>query len=124
MAVTWNWDAKVGEAIIEQTFDGIPRRFTVNLYNGNCYLIFIREWEQDDKQMYSMFGFFADKEHMNRCLGLKKNYDNMFNMDYQKLKKLRLSKDCRHLKEIADAFMRAMDEVEIEVYTEKKDDKH
>ena len=43
MALNWSWNGKCGEAVFEQR----GKEFTVNLYQGNAYLIFL--YEHKDK---------------------------------------------------------------------------
>ena len=77
MAVRWEWKQKVGEF----TFDGQ----TVNLYEGNCFLIGIKEFKNDEgEDVYNLSWFFADKQHAKRCLGLEKGSYDMFegNVDH------------------------------------------
>ena len=71
MAVRWEWKQKVGEL----THDGL----TVNLYEGNCFLIGIKEWQNEEgESLYNLMWFFADKQHAKRCLGLEKGSYDMF----------------------------------------------
>ena len=125
MAITWNWDSKCGEAIIEQTISGETKYFTKTLYEGNCLLIFLNEWTEDGVDKYSMYSFWADKEHAKTCLGLKKDkdYDNMFNLPYSKLIKIKLNKKkCRKVKDIVALLVQAFDNIEIEIFSEDKDE--
>lgn len=123
MAITWQWKDKCGEAIVEQTMGDTTKQFTKTLYNGNAYLIFLNEWEEDGVEKYSMHSFFADKKHMKIMLGLEKARDgnkiNFFNNEYEKLIKLRLNKKkCRYMNDIINAFVKAFDNIEIEIYSE------
>lgn len=137
MALTWLWDNKCGEAVfkrkraIDSPKDDTVKtvykteEYTVNLYEGNAELIFIYEYEKDGKQMYDVMGFFADKEHMKRCLGIDKRYKetygyNMYEKDYDRLAKIRFNKaKSRHYEEIIKAFVQAFKNIEIEVYSEE-----
>lgn len=126
MALRWNWDEKCGEATFVDTFreeDG-PKTYTVNLYVGNAYLIFLNEWEEDGHNMYSLSTFWADKEHMKNCLGLNKKggyTENIHNKPYSKLTKIRLNKSkCRYTKDIVTALVQAFDNIEIEIFSEEE----
>lgn len=126
MAVTWNWDSKCGEMVIHQHYN--DKDYTINLYQGNCLLVFINEWKEDGKDKYSFWSFFDDKDHMNVCLGLKKRYDgtreNIFGSTGT-IKKLRLNKTKFNKKDfvnIVSAFAQAFDNIEIEIYKEEEDD--
>ena len=120
MALNWRWEDKCGEAIVEQEIDGKVEQFTKSLYEGNAFLIFLSEWEKDGSNMYSLYTFFADEAHAKRCLGLVKDYTNIFTHDsWQKLVKLRINKSkSSNWKKIVTLFAQAFDEITIELYTE------
>lgn len=126
MALTWNWDNKVGEAIFARKMhSGETKEFTTNLYEGNAYLVFIYEWKEDDTEKYNLQGFFLDKAHMKRCLGIdKRSKDtyghNTYATDGNPLVKIRFNKaKSSNYKEIIPAFIEAFDNIDIEVYTEE-----
>ena len=126
MAVQWRWNEKCGEAVFLQRFDGRKDvQYTTNLYVGNAYLIFIREWEEDGSEKYALKSFWADKEHMLNCLGLKKKSGcgcNIYDSEYNKLIKIRIDKKkCRYYKQIIQALAEAFDSLEIELYTEDEE---
>lgn len=124
MALNWNWDEKCGEATFRQELKGEePKEYTVNLYTGNAYLIFMYEWEEDGVEKYSVHSFWVDKDHMKRCLGLVKDSHNMFDVSYSKLVKIRLEKKkCRYMKDIVTHLMKAFDNLTIEIYTEEDEE--
>lgn len=123
MAVQWQWSDKCGELIIEQTFDGETKEYTKTLYEGNCFLIILNEWDEGESHMYSLYTFFADEKHAKRCLGLEKGYENLWDEGFDTVKKLRINKKkCRNWKKIITLFSQAFDNLEIEIYTEDKDD--
>ena len=124
MALHWNWDEKCGEAIFQQ-YSGTENQheFVRTLYEGNSELIFLREWEENGNEFYEMYMFFINKEHMEIGLGLKKdhggNTENIFDTKMAKLVKLRLNKKkCHKLVEIVSVFVKAFDNLEIEIYSE------
>lgn len=120
MGVVWRWKDKYGELIVEQTLDGETKEFTKNLYDGNCLLIALNEWDEGENHMYSLYTFFSDDEHAKRCLGLAKGYTNLFNEGFDHIKKLRINKKkCRKWKRIITLFAQAFDNLEIEVYSEE-----
>ena len=94
MAIQWKWDEKCGEATLRQTAGDDAREFTLSLYTGNCYLILLHEFEEDGKQMYNMHSFWADKKHMENCLGLTKGKENIYSgyqtsaLDSQRVKRI------------------------------------
>lgn len=125
MAIQWHWTDKIGEAVVQQTWNGETKEYTKNIYDGNCFMIFLNEWEEDGVNKYSLFTFFADEKHAKRCLGLEKDYDsnNMLDDEHSKLIKLRLNKKkCRKIKKIVNLFIQAFDNLEIEIYTEENKD--
>lgn len=64
MALNWNWDKKIGELLIKQN----EKEFTISIYQGNALAIFLHEYVNDEgKEVYSMYQFFCDKDHFNRC---------------------------------------------------------
>lgn len=124
MALQWQWKDKCGEAVFRQTINGVSKDFTVNLYEGNAYLIFVYEYERDGEKMYDLHGFFVDKVHMKRCLGLDKQWKdgNSYDKEYSKLIKIRFNKaKSRNYKEIIKALIEAFDDIDIELYTEKEE---
>lgn len=114
MALHWNWNDKCGEVVLVQE----EREFVISLYEGNAYLIFLREYNEDGNDMYEMFSFWVDKTHARKCLGLAKGHDNIYYGDFTRL---RLNKaKCRKAVEIAGLFAKAYDNITIEIYTEKE----
>lgn len=116
MSLNWSWSEKCGEAVFEQR----GKEFTVNLYQGNAYLIFLYEYKEGDNDMYSLWTFWADKAHAKRCLGLEKGCENLYDDGRDKLKKMRLNK-AKYSKapELVSLLVKAFDELEIEVYKEE-----
>ena len=116
MALRWDFKERCGEAVFMQ--DG--KEYTTYLYQGNALLIFLNEWTTEEgENMYSLYSFFADKEHMKNCLGLNKKYstENMFDDERCKLKKIKLNKKhTRYIKDIVDILIKAFDKIEIEIY--------
>lgn len=132
MALNWLWKDKCGECIVEYdeptinlgTGETTYKTNTLNLYEGNAFLIFIHEYEEDGRGMYKLWTFWGDKVHMKRRLGLDKKWDtygkNMYQEGYSRIKKIRLNKaKCRHYKDIVTAMAQAFDQIEIEIFTEE-----
>lgn len=120
MALQWDWKDKVGEAVVEQN----GSEYTVDLYQGNAYLIFINEYTEDGVDKYTLWSFWADKEHAKVCLGLKKGVDqsNIYTAYESQIKTFRLSKKTRHLSEIVGLLVKAFDNINIEIYKEDEDE--
>lgn len=115
MALTWDWNKKVGEAVVSQN----GKEYTLNLYQGNALLIFLSEYEEDGKDMYSLWSFWADKEHARSCLGLSKKTDtsNMYTAYESQVVKFRLDKGMKDFAYIISLIARAFENVAIEIYT-------
>lgn len=118
MSLNWNWNEKCGEAVIQQG----EKEFTVNLYNGNAFLIFIYQYEEDGQDMYQLYTFWADKQHMKNCLGLNKKEGyggNMFDEGCDRLRKIRINKSkFPYTKDLMQALAQAFDDLTIELYSE------
>lgn len=125
MALHWQWSDKCGEiTMLQQLPNEESKSYTIDLYEGNAYLIMIHEFtDESGDDRYELFGFFNDKEHMKNCLGLnpKKGYsENIYNTEFNRFTKLRLDKTKhRRAKEIITAFAAAFDEISIELYSEE-----
>ena len=80
MAITVNWNEKCGEATFEEHFKGEETRtYTLDLYVGNCFLVMIHEFINEDGVIErNLSAFFVDEEHMKRCLdnGLFKKHQD------------------------------------------------
>lgn len=64
MAITWDWNDKIGELQIKQE----EKEFTISVYKGNSLAIFIHEFTNSEGvEQYTMYNFFCDKEHFHRC---------------------------------------------------------
>lgn len=124
MALNWNWDGKCGEIVLQQKNENDEwQSYTLNLYQGNACLIMLHEYTDtnDGKEKYELYGFFADKDHMKRCLGLTKGDYNMYSTGYERFTMLRLDKaKNRYWKDIVSAFAQAFDTITIELYDSGK----
>lgn len=119
MALHWDFKEKVGEAYFIADYGNGWEEYKVNIYNGNALMILVYEYEEDGVQKYSLNSFFADEQHLKNCLGLAKGYEgNIFVKPYERLTKLRLTKNCRKYDKIFSIFAKAFDELEMEIYNE------
>ena len=129
MSVNWSWNNKCGEIFFEQKHqkDGSDewetKEYSVQLYEGNAFMIMLYEWEENGKGMYNMYSFFIDEDHAKRCLGLKKNGDgelcNMFEGGLDTFTKIRINKaKSRHWKKIVSIFAQAFSNITIEIFTD------
>ena len=116
MALYWDWKESVGDATFEVNNE---KEVRITLYEGNALLIMLQEYQDDGEDMYNMFHFWLDKNHMKNCLGLTKGHDNAYDNDCIRLKKIRLNKTkSRNYKDIITALVKAFDNIEIEIFTE------
>lgn len=128
MALNWNWKDKIGEIEYAVTIpDEGEKKYTLSLYEGNAYLIMIHEYK-DEKgaDMYELFSFFTDYDHMKNRLGLNKKgrwTENLYETPYKRFTKISINKaKCSHTKTIVEAFAEAFSKIQIEVYTEKEEE--
>lgn len=68
MALQWNWKDKMGKLTIRQK----GKKYNVNIYSGNAIAVFIYEYADDGKEMYSLYDFFADKKHVSKIISNRK----------------------------------------------------
>ena len=123
MALNWEWKNKCGELTLKQMNEAKEsKEYTISLYQGNATLIMLHEYTDDRGQdVYDLFGFFCDKQHMKNCLGLAKGERNLYDTPYQTITKLRLDKaKNRYWKDIIAAFTQAFDTLTVEVYDSSK----
>lgn len=124
MALEWGWNEKVGTmTLVQQLPSGEDKEFEISLYQGNAFLIMIHEYEADGKDMYTMYSFFVDKEHMKNCLGLNKKNgygDNFLNEPGNRATKFRINKKkYRYTKDLVAVLVQAFDNIDIEIYSEE-----
>jgi hypothetical protein len=78
--------------------------------------------ERTDQDEYTLFNFFADKQHMKNCLGLNRKdgfTNNLFNDPRQTLKSIRINKKkYRYTKDLVAALTQAFDDITIELFSE------
>ena len=121
MALTWEWNRKCGELTLEQKRpDGTWEQTPISLYQGNAFLIMLAENDEDNT--YQLFSFFSGKDHAKNCLGLSKGYTkNIFLDDSTRISRLRLNKKkYSYTKELVELFVRAFDDITIEIYSEEE----
>ena len=109
MAMTVNWNEKCGTATFENHFEGEARTYTVDLYVGNCFLVMVYEFiNEDGETERQLDSFFVDEGHMKRCLD-----NGIYNRDYCQMTKIRLNKaKCRYYKEIIALLIQSQDFLE------------
>lgn len=117
MALEWKWSERIGSATlvqkrIDKNNNPMVNTFELSLYDGNAYLIMV--YEYDNK--YDMFSFWADKVHMNNCLGLVKGSSNLYEDEDSRITSFELNRTkCKHFKEIVQAISIAFDSIEIKI---------
>ncbi len=121
MALHWNWNDKCGEAVIQQG----ERIITLNLYEGNAFLIFLYESKKENgEDVWQMFDFWADRQDMRNYLGLNKKdgySENKFDEPGRKLIKIRINKaKYRQTKNLVSALTMAFSDLTIELYSDSE----
>ena len=122
MALRWDFNEKVGEAVVHQN----GSEYTLNLYQGNAWLIFLHEYEEDGKNMYSLWSFWADRNHAKSLLGIGGDIvSNTYTAYESKIVKFRFnkSKKMAHFTDIIGLIAKGFDDVTIELYSEIGDEK-
>ena len=125
MALHWEWKNNCGELTVEQFREDMneTRTFTMSLYRGNAFLIMLHEYiDKDGRDVYDMYGFFADKQHAKNCLGLNKKEgytQNIYNEDWSKWTKIKLNKaKYDYAKDLVPMLVQAFDNITIEIVNE------
>jgi len=112
----WSFKDKIGEATILQGED----EQKLSLYQGNAFLIFLKEFKDEEgNDKHSLWTFFADEQHAKNCLGLsKEGYESIFDSQNM-LTKISINKaKYSYTKKLVDLLVRAFDEIQINIYSE------
>lgn len=117
MALSWNWNEKVGEAFFVSSSGD---EWCVDLYQGNAFLIMIREFkDKNDVDKYEIVGFFCDKAHMKNCLGLNKKggyTENIYARDYFSLDRITIYSDrYSYTSDLVSALAKAFKSLNIQI---------
>ena len=120
MGLYWDWKEKCGEAVFTSLRGQTVK---VSLYEGNALLIMIHEFKEDNVERYSLVTFWADKAHMENCLGLHKKDgygDNIYDgSSGDRLVEISINKkQCRNWKYIVAALAKAFDHITINIQSE------
>jgi hypothetical protein len=111
MPVNWDWKAVKGK-ITWIGYNG--KTYNVKLYQANCLGALIYEFKENGQDMYRFMGFWNDLNHLKRCLGLAKNYDNIKENVYDGvIKKIKLNTYYKDSTKIAELFALAGHKVEL-----------
>ena len=71
MALQWNWKDKMGKLTIRRKM----KKYYINIYYGNFLAVFVYEYTDGGKEMYSLYDSFADKKHCDKII---KNHKRLF----------------------------------------------
>ena len=124
MSLNWNWNEKCGEAtLMQKKADGTEKEYTLNLYQGNAFLIMLSEWtEKDGTDKYELFSFFLDEAHAKNCFGLNKREHytkNIFCNEFDRITKVRLNRSkYAYTDKLVSMLFKAFDAITVEVYKE------
>lgn len=91
-------------------------KFKINIYQANCLgaLIYDYKNEETKKDMYRFWGFWNDLEHLKNCLGLTKDYSNIYiDNGFQSVPKIKLNIYYKNCLKIAECFAKAGIKVEL-----------
>lgn len=84
MSVNWLWKNKYGTIELKGN-----NKFPLTIYRGNCLAVLLCEWEEEGKGLYNFVNFFNDKEHLQKCIGLAKDWEgkkvNLFEDEWEKI---------------------------------------
>ncbi len=94
-------------------------RLKICIYQANCLGALIREYKDTEtkKDMYYFYSFWSDLEHLKRCLGLRKGYNNIYVDDWQIIEKIKLNTYYKDSLKIADCFTKTG--VKVELYNKE-----
>lgn len=108
MPIIVDWNKKIGKAVFHQSIDGEDKVYTLDLYEGNAFLVMIH----DNGDERTLNCFFLDSGHMERCLK-----DGMFNRSWDKMTAITINKAkyC-HYKEVVALLTEYLDDIDISVY--------
>lgn len=97
MALQFNTKNEIGQIDLPNR-DGSYT--TCQIYGGNALAIIVTQTEKE----YQLQGFFGDKEHLYRCLGLAKGYEQNI---YEGSKNIRLNTFYKEAVTLLQAFNKA-----------------
>jgi hypothetical protein len=119
MSVRWNWNEKKGYYVVKLWGD-IERK--VNIYCGNCLGVEIYEFkDKDNGDMYELYGFWNDTQHLDNILNLNGKYDyNTYDREDYKMLEIHLYTKYSGWGKIARRFAKAKIKVVLE-YEESKE---
>lgn len=104
MSLNWKWTDKMGEVDVLRK-DCDP--FTLNIYKGNAYAIFVYECKDGNgTDCYTVHEFWASKEHMQNCLGTSKGYNDNI-QDDGSWTEIRLNTKYKHVPDIVKEIAKA-----------------
>ena len=96
MALQWNWKDKMGKLTIRRKM----KKYCINIYSGNFLAVFVYEYTDGGKEMYSLYDFFADKKH---CDNIIKNHQRLF---FDEVVSIELNLFYKSAQELLDIFVK------------------
>lgn len=114
MALTWDWNKRIGRA----RFWNGNEEVILNLYQGNAFLIFMKEFYVGGARNYELWSFFADKKHAKNCLGLDKEWNrNIFSDGGALLHYIEINtREYAYTKDLVQLLTKAYKEITIKLY--------
>lgn len=64
---TWDWAKDIG-TVDTNIWVKKDDSSQMKIYKGNGYAIFVAEWKEDGNDMYEVYSFFVDKQHLRNCM--------------------------------------------------------
>lgn len=124
MAIYWDFNNVIGEAIVEKN----KQQFNITVYEGtNCLAVLLYHFvdEEDNQEKYNIYSFFLDLTHLKAQLGLIKKFKGS-NLLYESFgfKKFKLLMANKSAVKIANQLIKAGIEVELVKLLKKEENPH
>lgn len=110
-------------------------RFKLNMYSANCVAAIVHEFKEKDKEtgqtknMYTFWTFWNDIKQLERCLGLRKDYEGQYNdlyngeHDWDNWTHIKLNVYYKEMLKVGELFAKAGHKVTLYYEEPKKETK-
>lgn len=121
--INWLWKNKIGSIAFTAEYNGQKIKTTYQMYRGsNCLCVLLYEYQENGKNMYSLFNYWDDFNHLKKYLGLDKRSSSQTNY-YDKASHLQLNSRFTESLKIATLFMKACPKIDVHLsYEEMKEE--
>ena len=117
MALNWDFKKLAGYAQVRVGEEEVKYK----LYQGNAYLIFVYEYEENGEEYYTVPMFFVDRDHAKNCLGLNKKQgytENILCRPSFQLQKIMINKkQYRYTEDLVKLLTKAFDFIDITIWS-------